>query len=61
MGAGSEMRHTMGNAVFSGMIGVTIFGLLFKPVFYILLSKSKKQQVATSCEIKQRVTRGAMR
>jgi len=43
-GAGSEMRHAMGNAVFSGMIGVTIFGLLFTPVFYILLSKSKKQK-----------------
>ncbi|MDO7083966.1 multidrug efflux RND transporter permease subunit [Pseudocolwellia sp. AS88] len=41
-GAGSEMRHAMGNAVFSGMIGVTIFGLLFTPVFYVLLSKSKK-------------------
>ena len=41
-GAGSEMRHAMGNAVFSGMIGVTIFGLLFTPVFYMFLSKSKK-------------------
>ncbi|GAA6204239.1 multidrug efflux RND transporter permease subunit [Thalassotalea sp. SU-HH00458] len=40
-GAGSEMRHAMGNAVFSGMIGVTIFGLLFTPVFYIFLSKNK--------------------
>ena len=39
-GAGSEMRHAMGNAVFSGMIGVTIFGLLFTPVFYIFLSKN---------------------
>jgi multidrug efflux pump len=40
-GAGSEMRHAMGNAVFSGMIGVTIFGLLFTPVFYMFLSKDK--------------------
>lgn len=40
-GAGSEMRHAMGNAVFSGMIGVTIFGLLFTPVFYVFLSKRK--------------------
>ena len=45
-GAGSEMRHAMGNAVFSGMIGVTIFGLLFTPVFYMLLSKSKQQKAA---------------
>ena len=44
-GAGAEMRHAMGNAVFSGMIGVTIFGLLFTPVFYILLTKEKKQKV----------------
>ncbi len=33
-GAGSEMRHAMGIAVFSGMLGVTFFGLLFTPVFY---------------------------
>ncbi|XPF92858.1 efflux RND transporter permease subunit [Colwellia sp. RE-S-Sl-9] len=44
-GAGSEMRHAMGNAVFSGMIGVTIFGLLFTPVFYMLLAKSTKKKV----------------
>jgi len=44
-GAGSEMRHAMGNAVFAGMIGVTVFGLLFTPVFYMLLSKDKKQSV----------------
>jgi Cu/Ag efflux pump CusA len=33
-GAGAEMRHAMGIAVFSGMLGVTFFGLLFTPVFY---------------------------
>ncbi|MEZ0315453.1 MAG: efflux RND transporter permease subunit, partial [Methylophilaceae bacterium] len=36
-GAGSEMRHAMGVAVFSGMIGVTAFGLFLTPVFYVLL------------------------
>ncbi|CAN5477993.1 hypothetical protein BH10PSE11_BH10PSE11_24990 [soil metagenome] len=36
-GAGSEMRHAMGVAVFSGMIGVTAFGIFFTPVFYVLL------------------------
>ncbi|CAD5110280.1 efflux RND transporter permease subunit [Zestomonas carbonaria] len=36
-GAGAEMRHAMGVAVFSGMIGVTFFGLLLTPVFYVLL------------------------
>ena len=34
-GAGSEMRHAMGVAVFSGMIGVTFFGLFLTPVFYV--------------------------
>ncbi len=34
-GAGSEMRQSLGIAVFSGMIGVTFFGLLFTPVFYV--------------------------
>ncbi|MBX9711626.1 MAG: efflux RND transporter permease subunit [Xanthobacteraceae bacterium] len=36
-GAGSEMRHAMGIAVFSGMIGVTAFGIFFTPVFYVVL------------------------
>ncbi|VVD94159.1 transporter [Pandoraea eparura] len=36
-GAGSEMRHAMGVAVFFGMIGVTGFGLMMTPVFYVLL------------------------
>ena len=42
-GAGAEMRRAMGNAVFSGMIGVTVFGLLFTPVFYMLVTKKDKQ------------------
>ncbi|HHX8576115.1 TPA: efflux RND transporter permease subunit [Vibrio alginolyticus] len=37
-GAGAEMRHAMGNAVFFGMIGVTVFGLLFTPVFYYMVT-----------------------
>ena len=36
-GAGAEMRHAMGVAVFSGMLGVTIFGLFLTPVFYVIL------------------------
>lgn len=35
-GAGAEMREALGIAVFSGMIGVTVFGLLFTPVFYVV-------------------------
>jgi multidrug efflux pump len=36
-GAGAEMRHAMGVAVFSGMLGVTFFGLLFTPLFYVIV------------------------
>ena len=36
VGAGAELRQTLGTAVFSGMIGVTLFGLLFTPVFYVV-------------------------
>jgi multidrug efflux pump len=38
-GAGSEMRHAMGVAVFSGMLGVTFFGLLLTPVFYLTVRR----------------------
>ena len=38
-GAGSEMRRAMGVAVFSGMIGVTAFGLFLTPVFYVVLRR----------------------
>jgi len=36
-GAGAEMRHVMGVAVFSGMLGVTLFGLVFTPLFYVII------------------------
>jgi len=35
-GAGAELRQALGTAVFSGMIGVTVFGLIFTPVFYVI-------------------------
>jgi hydrophobe/amphiphile efflux-1 (HAE1) family protein len=38
-GAGAEMRQALGVAVFSGMLGVTAFGLIFTPVFYVLCRK----------------------
>jgi len=41
-GAGAEMRQAMGVAVFSGMIGVTVFGLVLTPVFYYLLRRKTK-------------------
>jgi multidrug efflux pump len=36
-GAGAEMRYALGVAVFSGMIGVTLFGIFFTPVFYVVV------------------------
>ncbi|MCC3245457.1 multidrug efflux RND transporter permease subunit [Methylocystis sp. WRRC1] len=40
-GAGAEMRQSLGVAVFSGMIGVTFFGLIFTPIFYALVRAIK--------------------
>ncbi|MGZ5849756.1 MAG: efflux RND transporter permease subunit, partial [Methyloceanibacter sp.] len=36
-GAGAEMRQSLGTAVFFGMLGVTVFGLIFTPVFYVVV------------------------
>jgi hydrophobe/amphiphile efflux-1 (HAE1) family protein len=36
-GAGAEMRQTLGTAVFSGMLGVTLFGIFLTPVFYFVI------------------------
>jgi multidrug efflux pump subunit AcrB len=48
-GAGAEMRRAMGIAVFSGMVGVTVFGLLLTPVFYVLLRQlTAKRRLAAA-------------
>ena len=36
VGAGAELRQALGTTVFAGMIGVTAFGLVFTPVFYVV-------------------------
>jgi multidrug efflux pump len=41
-GAGAESRRLMGMAVFSGMIGVTLFGLLLTPVFYVVIRRLRR-------------------
>jgi multidrug efflux pump len=41
-GAGAEMRHAMGVAVFSGMLGVTMVGIFFTPIFYVVLRGFEK-------------------
>jgi len=47
-GAGSEMRHAMGIAVFFGMLGVTLFGLFLTPVFYVVLRSLARRPLHTA-------------
>jgi multidrug efflux pump subunit AcrB len=44
-GAGSEMRQSLGTAVFAGMLGVTAFGLLFTPAFYTVVRKIGRKKL----------------
>jgi HAE1 family hydrophobic/amphiphilic exporter-1 len=44
-GAGAEMRQSLGTAVFSGMLGVTGFGLLFTPAFYAVVRKFVRKEI----------------
>jgi hydrophobe/amphiphile efflux-1 (HAE1) family protein len=46
VGAGAEMRIALGTAVFWGMIGVTLFGLIFTPVFYVVIRRLTGRSVA---------------
>ncbi|TEA71862.1 efflux RND transporter permease subunit [Allopusillimonas ginsengisoli] len=52
-GAGSEMRHAMGVAVFFGMLGVTFFGLFLTPVFYVLLRSLSKKALWRAADRKE--------
>ncbi|MCQ3034457.1 efflux RND transporter permease subunit [Pseudomonas syringae] len=54
-GAGAEMRHAMGVAVFSGMLGVTFFGLLLTPVFYVLIRNYVERKEARKAAKVQRL------
>jgi hydrophobe/amphiphile efflux-1 (HAE1) family protein len=49
-GAGAEVRRAMGAAVFSGMIGVTVFGLLLTPVFFVLLRRERTKVTPAQLE-----------
>jgi multidrug efflux pump subunit AcrB len=44
-GAGAEVRSAMGVAVFSGMVGVTVFGLFLTPVFYTVVGRLARRRV----------------
>lgn len=55
-GAGAEMRKAVGAAVFFGMIGVTTFGLLFTPVFYVIVRRlaiGKRSSAEVAVEVSQ--------
>jgi hypothetical protein len=47
-GAGAELRHAIGTAVFFGMLGVTLFGLFFTPVFYVVIRNLVERRNARS-------------
>ena len=48
MGAGAEVRHALGVTVFAGMLGVTFFGLLLTPVFYVLVRRATAWRTASA-------------
>jgi multidrug efflux pump len=59
-GAGAEIRHALGTVVFSGMLGVTFFGLLLTPVFYVLIRRGRSTGVehAASASGRQQFSAG---
>lgn len=54
-GAGAEVRHAMGVTVFAGMIGVTGFGLLLTPVFYVLIRRLTDRHAEAPAAVAERV------
>jgi multidrug efflux pump len=47
-GAGAEMRRSLGTAVFSGMLGVTLFGIFLTPVFYYVIQRLGEKRIFSS-------------
>ena len=61
-GAGSEMRQSLGTAVFAGMLGVTGFGLIFTPAFYTLMQRigiARRRESSNLHESRNRSHEGA--
>ncbi|SFA76558.1 hydrophobe/amphiphile efflux-1 (HAE1) family protein [Rhizobium sp. NFR07] len=54
-GAGAEMRQSLGTAVFSGMVGVTLFGLIFTPAFYTLIQRIGNKRSHLTDELPEKV------
>jgi HAE1 family hydrophobic/amphiphilic exporter-1 len=62
VGAGAEMRQSLGTAVFFGMLGVTFFGLIFTPTFYVVVRRfSRDRKEAPSAKAETAVTEGPTR
>src|SRR5258706_15850587 len=59
-GAGSEMRRAIGVAVFLGMLGVTAFGLVLTPVFYVLVRRlvegRENRKVAANADLSDAIS-----
>src|SRR5438552_3424249 len=51
-GAGAEMRRTLGTAVFSGMVGVTLFGIVLTPVFFFTIDRLGQSHLAQSAWVR---------
>ncbi|MEJ8566035.1 efflux RND transporter permease subunit [Elongatibacter sediminis] len=58
-GAGAEIRYSMGVTVFSGMLGVTLFGLILTPVFYVALRRLKPVSGRPAKTVESEVQPGA--
>jgi multidrug efflux pump len=54
-GAGAEMRQSLGTAVFSGMIGVALFGIFLTPVFFFILMRLGRRKQALTALVPQAV------
>jgi multidrug efflux pump len=52
-GAGAEMRQTLGMAVFSGMIGVTLFGIILTPVFFYIIDTASESHFFASPRVRR--------
>ena len=51
-GAGAEMRQALGVAVFAGMLGVTFFGVMLTPVFYVIVDRLAEGRIFDSAYIR---------
>jgi len=52
-GAGAEMRRALGTAVFSGMLGVTLFGIFFTPVFFLVIERLGQTRALSNPQVKR--------